>query len=167
MLRVALRPCSVMCFQKLGRVWKKQLVPRIAAPTFGVAGLVEGLCTGTAGTESEMPVHIDDEDVERDVIAAEATNEIFQFLIAVSPVTRPPGSESKARWHRNAAGNFNEVSERLLVIVAIFEEVPILAVAGRPLHHPGPRAIRAIDEAEIVRIKERPRRIVDDRPAVA
>jgi hypothetical protein len=70
-----------------------------------------------------VPVHIDDEDVERDVVFVEAADQLVEFLVAVSPVARPPGAEGKARGQGDAAGDFDVVAESLAVVVAVAEEV--------------------------------------------
>ncbi len=73
-----------------------------------------------------MPVHVDHEDIERRVVLAEAADDLFDLLIAVGPVARPPRAEGEARRQRNAAGDAHIVAERLVVVVAVAEEVPVL-----------------------------------------
>ncbi len=79
----------------------------------------------------EVPVHVDDEDVQRGVVLMEAAHQVVEFLVAIGPVARPPDAEGEARRQWNAAGDTDVVAECLLVVVAVAEEVPVLAVAWR------------------------------------
>ena len=59
----------------------------------------------------------------------------------------------------------------LLVVVPVAEEVPVGVLARsfvrRPLHRPRPGTLFAVEEAEIGGVEERPRGVVDQRPACA
>src|SRR5450631_1129162 len=102
-----------------------------------MSGLVEWMF-GAAGSERLVPIHVNDQHIERDIVVAEAMHQVLELLVAVGPVARPPCAEGKARRQRDASGNFGVVGERLLVIVAVAKEIPVLAIACRTLHHPGP-----------------------------
>ncbi len=157
----------VNVLQELLRIRKEQPVPTVSAPTHGVAGLIEGMLAGAAGTEGGVPVHVDDQDIEGHVILAKTAHQIVEFLIGVGPIARPPRAEGEARRQRDAPGDENVIAQRLLVIVTIAEEIPILTLAGRALHDPGPRTVLAVDEAEVVGVEERARGVVHQRPAIA
>ena len=63
---------------------------------------------------SDVPVHVDDQDVERNVVLAKAADQFVEFLVAVGPVARPPRAEGEARRQRNSAGDADVIAERLL-----------------------------------------------------
>src|SRR5207302_3085477 len=117
--------------------------------------------------KSEMPVHVDDEHIKWHIVLTEAANEIFELLIAVGPVPRPPRTKGESRGQGNLPGDSGEISERLFVVVTIAEKVPILTISLRTLHHPRPRAVFPLCETEIVGIEERTRGIVHQRPSIA
>jgi hypothetical protein len=141
--------------ERLG-VGEEEWVPGVAGPTQVVPRLI-GLMHGFQLDLVEMPVHVDDEHIQRDIVFMEAAHEIIEFLVAIGPVTRPPDSEGEARRQRYAASDTDVVAECLLVVVTVAEEVPVLAVACRPQLNPGPCALLAILKAEVVGVKERPR----------
>ncbi len=51
--------------------------------------------------------------------------------------------------------------------MAVAEEIPVLAVAGGALDHPGPRAVLALAKREVGGLEERARGIIDEGPAGA
>ena len=75
--------------------------------------------------------------IERRVVLAEAADDLIDLLIAVGPVARPPRAEGEARRQRNAPGDAHIIAERLAIVVAVAEEVPVLAAspAGRSITH--------------------------------
>src|SRR6185312_2133881 len=151
--------------KKCVRIGKQQLIPRVSRPAQCMAGLV--LLTRKPGLmKRQVPGHVDNQHVEGNIIFAEAANEVLEFLIAVSPIARPPCAKSETRRQRNASGNPGEVSERLLVIVPVAKEIPVLTLACRALHHPGPRTLLTLQKAEIVGIEERTRGVVHQGPAI-
>src|SRR6185437_9158123 len=116
---------------------------------------------------ADVPAHIDDEDVEWGGVFAEAADQVVQFLIAVGPVARSPYSEGEARRERDASGNAGEVLQGLAIEMSVAEEVPILPVAGGPQHDPGPGAVFALGEGEVVGVKERACGVIDEDPSAA
>ncbi len=147
--------------EELIGIGEQQIVPAIAGPAFGVIARVHD---AEFHAEGGMPVHVDDEDVEGDVVLVEAADDLLDLLVGVCPVARPPGAEGEARRQRDAAGYFDVVAQRALVIVRVAEEVPILAVARGAFDDPGPRAVLTLPEAEVGRVEKGARRIVDYGP---
>src|SRR5438270_8157392 len=117
--------------------------------------------------EGEVPVHVDDQHIEWNVILAESAHQVFEFLIAVCPIARPPRAKGKSRRQRNTSGNSREVCKRVFVVVAVAEEIPVLAISSRALHHPGPRTVFPFQEAKIIRVEEWARGIVHQHPTIA
>jgi hypothetical protein len=150
--------------QKLFRARKQLLVPRIAGPSQFFSRLVH-LALGLELLVAEVPVHVNDQHVERRIVLAEAAHQFVELLVAIVPVARPPCAEGEARRKRDAADDMHEVSESLVVILSVAKEVPVLPLASGPLHGPRPRAFLAFLETEIRRIEEGARRVVHQRPA--
>src|SRR5579862_2561228 len=113
-----------------------------------------------------MPVDVDDQHVERNVMRLELLQQLSEFLIAVRPVARPPGAESESWWQRDLACDPSEIMQGGFVIVPVAEEIPVLPFAGGTQHHPWPRALLTRAKAEVGRIEERARAVVDECPAV-
>ena len=116
---------------------------------------------------AEMPVHVDDEHIEGNIVLVEAADDLLDLLVGVGPVARPPRAEGETRRQRNAARDAHVIAKRLAVVVAVAEEVPVLAVARGALHDPGPGAVLAVLEAEVGGVEERTRGVVDHGPAGA
>ena len=151
--------------ERLG-IRKQQTIPAITCPALGVSRLIF-LLRKPAQAERLVPLHIDDQHVERHVVLVKTVHEFVEFLVGVGPITRPPRAEGEARRQRNGPGDLDEVGERLLVVVAIGEEVPVLALARRPLQDPRPRAVLALKKPEVGRVEERPRGVIYQHPSVA
>ena len=75
-----------------------------------------------------VPVHVDHEDVERQVVRAEVGDELADRGVAVGPVARPPGAEHEARDERDRAAEAGVLADRAGVVVAVAEQVPVLVV---------------------------------------
>ena len=131
-------------------------VPGVAGPAQPLPRLVLGLAL-PAQLEGVVPVHVDDQHVQRHVVAVEVLDQLLLLRVGVRPVARPPGAEGEARRHRDLPGHAREVRERAAVVVAVAEEVPVLPLPRCALHHPRPRA----------RVEQRALRVVHQRPAVA
>src|SRR5437763_373595 len=82
-----------------------------------------------------------------------------ELLVAIGPIPRPPRAKSKSRRQRNPAGNFGEIAQRLLVVMAVAEEIPILPVTRGALHHPRPGTLLAMSKAEVCRCEQWTRRV--------
>src|ERR1700757_5190986 len=154
----------VKAFEERGGIGEEQLVPRVACPAESLARLIcfsgrlELLDVGVL-------VHVDDEDVEGGVVLAEAANDFLDLLVAVRPVAGPPRAERKTRRKRNAAGDAHIVAKSLAIVVAVTEEVKVLALARRTLDDPRPGAVLALQETEIRRVEERARGVLLNGPA--
>src|ERR1700693_2625405 len=114
-----------------------------------------------------MPIDINHEDIKRRVVLRESLDQLIELLVGVSPVSRPPGSECKARRQRYLSRHARVIIQSTLVVVAIAEEVPILTVSRRERCDPRPRALLSRGEGKIVRVKKLPRAVVHDGPAIA
>jgi len=106
-------------------------------------------------TGADVPVHVDDEYVERSIVFAEAADDLEDLLIAVCPIARPPCAEGEAGRQRNAAGHTDVVAEGFAVVVGVTEEIPVLTLARGTLHHPRPGTLLAFQKSEIGGVKER------------
>ncbi len=161
-----LQAIGVQACQELMRVRKEQLVPGIASPAQSFAGLIH-FARGLELLRADVPAHVDDQHVQRHIVFMEASHQFVEFLIAVVPVARPPRPEGKPRRQRDAPGYAHIVAQRLAVVVAVTEEVPVLPLAGLPLDDPRPGTLFSVLEAEVGRVEERPGRVVHQRPAGA
>src|SRR5579862_3946898 len=136
--------------EKLCGIGKEELVPGVTAPAERLARLV----LFSARFELlpvDMPVHVNDEYVQRRVVLVEAAHDVLNLLVAVGPVARPPRAKGEAGRQRDAAGNAHIIAQRLLVVMSITEEVEVLPRPGGPLDHPWPGALLALSEAEVGR----------------
>ena len=151
-------------------IGKQHPVPCVAGPAQHLARLVHR-AHGFQLLVAQVPVHVDHKHIERRIVLAESAHQFVQLLVAISPIARPPDAEGKARRQRDAAGDFDVVAKRLLVVVAVAEEVPIRVRAGlfprRTLHHPRPGALLAVQKAKVGRVEEWTRRVVHQRPSRA
>ncbi len=145
---------------------KEKAVPTVTGPALGVSRLIL-IGREPAQPECFVPLHVDDQHIQRHIVLAKTAYQLIKFLIGVGPVARPPGTKGEAWWQRNRAGDLDEVGERLLVVMAISKEIPVLTLARGTEHHPGPRAALAMQKLEVGGIEERPRRVVDQSPAIA
>ncbi len=165
-----LQALVVQVFQEGVGIWKEHLVPGVAGPAEQLTRLI-GLSRGLELLPVDVPVHVDHQHVEGRVVFAKAADQLIELLVAVGPVTRPPGAEGEARRQRNAAGDADKIAESLPVVVPVAEEVPVGVGAGflvgGALHGPRPGAFFAIEEAEIGGVEERARGVVNQRPARA
>src|SRR5579863_9272417 len=96
----------------------------------------------------------------------ELLKQLFEFLIAVRPVSRPPGPERESRRQRDLARDPSVVMKGAFVIVPVSEEIPVLALASGTQQHPGPRALLTRAKTEVSRIEKRACGVVYKRPAV-
>src|SRR5271170_1442679 len=109
------------------RIWKEHFVPGVSAPAEAVARLIwVVLSLGGQLLLVDVPIHINHKDVERHSVLTEAFDDIVEFLVGVGPVARPPRAEGEAWRQRNPSGDAHIIAQRLLIVVAIAEKVPIL-----------------------------------------
>ena len=121
---------------------EKALVPRVTGPP------------------RQMPVHVEDHDVDRQAHGRECVREGENLPVGVGPITRIPIAENIARRQWLGAENSRRLPQRSLVIVAAANEIPvqrsIFAPRGRPR-----------EAGVAIRVEERIARIVVKRPSVA
>ena len=100
-----------------------------------------------------LPVRVHGQGVERDVVGAERGNErVLVVRGGVGVVVGVPDSEVGLVEQRRRAGEPVQVAQRLAVVIAVDEQVPILDVTvGGPGLHP---AVRGPDSA--LRVVEQP-----------
>ncbi len=61
-----------------------------------------------------VPVHVEDESVERDRVVGIARQDLADDrLSGIGPVPRPPRAEGGARWHGNGTGDHGVVGKGL------------------------------------------------------
>ena len=130
--------------EELRRIGKERAVPRPAGPSSAVAVGV-------------VPVHVDHQHVERDVVGAEILHQRAQLLVRIGPIAAPPIPEGVARRQGHLACKEREVAQGGFVVVSVGEEIPVLSAVVGALFDPFPLLV-AVEE-EVVRI-------VDERPAV-
>ena len=105
-----------------------------------------------------VPVHVDDDHVERQVEAMEVADEVAQVLVAVCPIAAPPVAESVSGRQRHLAGKLREALQGTFVVVPVGHEIPVLRTFRTlSLSHPVP-VCRAVEDVVLG--------IVDERPAV-
>src|ERR1700722_2585584 len=127
----SLEPLLMHIGKKTIGIWKQNFIPRITGPAEFVSGCIEFVGRGKF-IERRVPIHVDDQHVEWRVVCAKSLDQLVEFLIAVRPITRPPGTERESRRQRYLSCGFGEIVERASVIVAVTEEVPILPLSSRP-----------------------------------
>ena len=165
-----LQPILVQLFQERIRVGKQHLVPRVARPPQHLSRLIHRAHRPQL-LIAHVPVHVDDQHIQRRVILPEVPHQLVESLVGIRPIPRPPDAERKPRRQRNAPGHAHKIAQRLLVVVPVTEKVPVAVRARlfirRPLHHPGPLALFALKKPKISRIEQRPCRVVHQHPARA
>ena len=73
-----------------------------------------------------MPVHVDDGHGEGQFLGDEAVHERQVLPTAIGVVAAPPVAQQRARDEGARAGEAEEVSQRLPVVLAISEDVEVL-----------------------------------------
>src|SRR5579863_5770187 len=96
--------------EKLIGIREEELVPGVARPAQGLLCLI-GFPGGFELIEIDMPAHIDDEDIEGDIVLMEAADDLFDLLVGVVPVAGPPGAKGETRREWDAAGDADVVTE--------------------------------------------------------
>jgi len=71
--------------EKVAGVGKQRLVPGVAGPSKIVMRLVDFAERGEL-LLADVPAHVDDQHVERDVVLMEAAHQLIEFLVGVVPV---------------------------------------------------------------------------------
>ena len=104
------------------------LLPGVAGPADALSVLVLG-GVFLAQAPGLVPVHVDDQHVDRNVDRLEFLHQVDELVVRILPVAAPPVAEGVLRGQRRAACDELEIGERLLVVVPVGEEVEVLAVA--------------------------------------
>ena len=104
------------------------LLPRVARPADALTVFVLRRIA-LAQAPCLVPVHIDDQHVDRHVHRLEFVHQIDEFVVRILPVAAPPVAQRIFRRHRRAAGDERVVGQRLFVVVSVGEEVEVLTVA--------------------------------------
>ena len=151
-IQACLQAVRVQPVEELRRIREEQLVPRVAGPSEAVIRLV-GFTLRLQLFVLDVPIHVDHEDVERCVVLAKSANDLFNLLIAVGPVARPPRAECEARRKRNASRDAHIIAEGFMVVVSVAEEVQVLPITGGPLHHPRPRTVFTLKKTKVRRVE--------------
>ena len=109
---------------------ERRVQPLLVDPGEEPARVGEQLAVpGVAGPAvRRVPVHVDHEHVERQVVRAEVGDQRRGSGVAVGPVARPPGAEHEARDERDRPAEARVLADRAGVVVAVAEEVPVLVV---------------------------------------
>ena len=84
------------------------LVPRPACPT------------------SRMPVHIENHDVERNLIALDVSHNLHELALGVSPIAAVPIAEQVGGREGDASSHTDKVAKCGRVVVAITQKVPVV-----------------------------------------
>ena len=102
------------------------LLPRVARPADALTVFVLRRIA-LAQAPCLVPVHIDDQHVDRHVHRLEFVHQIDEFVVRILPVAAPPVAQRIFRRHRRAAGDERVVGQ--FVVVSVGEEVEVLTVA--------------------------------------
>ena len=130
--------------EEFRRVGEERAVPRPARPAAAVAVGV-------------VPVHVDHQHVERNVVGPEVLHQRAQLPVRIGPVAAPPVAEGVARRQGHLARKAREILQRGLVVVAVGEEIPVLGAVVGTFFDPFPFGIAVEQEVS---------RVVDERPSV-
>ena len=79
----------------------------------------------------EVPVHVDDGHGEGQLLGGEAVHERQVLLVAVGVVAAPPVAQQRPRDEGARPGEAEEVLQRLLVVLAVAEDVEVLRPVGQ------------------------------------
>ena len=103
-----------------------------------------------------VPVHVDDQYIQRDIIALEVVHQLAQVVVRVGPVARPPVAEGVAGRQRHLSGKEGEIFQCGFVVVPVAHEVPVLALLSVARLYPRPVGV----------VEQEVARIVNQRPSV-
>ena len=106
--------------------------------------------------DGRVPVHVDDKDVQRQVVLLETVDDVLHVLGGISPIARPPGAQHEARDQRDAAAEAHVFGQGAGVIVAVAEEIPVLLGVFALRRHPA-----------VFRVEEHRATVVEQSPAGA
>ena len=135
------------------------LLPGVARPADALSVLVLGGIF-LAQAPGLVPVHVDDQHVDRNVDRLEFLHQVDELVVGILPVAAPPIADGVLRGQRRTACDELEVGERLLVVVSVGEEVQILPVARGARFDPL-LPFRTVGRQHVARA------VVDHRPARA
>ena len=107
--------------------------PREHRSRIGEQGAVPGVAGPAVG---QVPVHVDDHDVQRQVVLGEPVDQRLELGLVVGVVARPPGPERPSGNERHAAPEPGVVPDRHGEVMAVAEEVPVQRVGVGPGHGP-------------------------------
>ncbi len=138
-------PLLMEPLEKPFRIGDESPVPRVAGPYLAPAG--------RAGQARDVPVHIHDDDIEREIVLAVPFYDIPKILRRVRPIPGVPRAEDVLSRERHRAADARQGPQRRLVIGPVAEKIPVRASVFRALPDP------------IVR-QERGLRIIQQVPAV-
>ena len=104
------------------------LLPGVACPahTLIILILLRILSTQAPGL---VPIHIDDEHIERNIQRAHSLDQVAQLIVRILPIATPPISEYILRRERNIARYTGVVLQRLGIFVSVGKEVQIESIA--------------------------------------
>ena len=95
--------------------------------------------SATSLSTDRMPVHIDDQHIERKIKALEIAHQIAEILIAITPITTPPISKRVAWWEGHLSCELGVGIKCTFVIMTISHKVPVLsALSTLALSYPIP-----------------------------
>ena len=120
MQSVALAPGQV-----LRGLIEQQAVEGEAGPALGLPGLVDHAFVCLL-VERQMPIHIRDKDVQRDVVGGVQGDQLALLVAGVGPPPAEEQPERVARRQRDAACDGGELAHGQLVVVAVSQQVQVL-----------------------------------------
>ena len=103
-------------------------LPGVAGPADALSVFVPGRVL-LAQPPGLVPVHVDDQHVERHVHRLEFLHQIYELVARILPVAAPPVAEGVLRGQRRPACDELEIGQRLFVVVPVGEEIQVLPVA--------------------------------------
>ena len=111
----------VQAGQERRRVGEQLPVPGVAGPARADRRVDVG----------DVPVHVDDGHGEGQLLGGEAVHERQVLLVAVGVVAAPPVAQQRPRDEGARPGEAEEVPQRLLVVLAVAEDVEVLRPVGQ------------------------------------
>ena len=126
---------GVKFLEEAFRVRDKVVVPGIACPSAALSEFIPAFALFHF-VPGEVPVHIHYENVCRYFVASEFVGDFQQLIIGVGKIAAPPIAEGVFRRKGNPACNFGKIRKGCCVVVSISEDVEVLPVSFRTLHHP-------------------------------
>ncbi len=118
------------------RIGNERRVPRVACPNLALAV--------RAGQARDVPVHVHDDDIEREIVLAVSFHNLPKILRRVPPIPGVPRAEDVLPRERHRAADARQGPQRRFVIGPVAEKIPVRVSVSRALPHPIARQERSL-----------------------